>query len=368
MKQDYKNNRNISCEPCRSQHVCSADGPVDRYPILIEEADNALITPLGLRISMGGDDHLPSDGWHARLPFENNIKIRRASQTVRRYALVRRDIVPRASHVNATKSSEPLGTSGSAVRIVTNIPNGFGNCNRRLTEIVNEVITFTSEFTEPGIHRAMRWIFTVKCQLKSLTRAQLFSEGLTAAAATPPAPARSAAVGAARAARAGRSRRRPARRPPVHENTPSARTRRSTLDTFSYSPYCANRDATAESSSFRVIVECVGRSKSAPGYKSEASPPVKALRPPRPTRGSARRARARPIVRFCIDSLNGIAKLFSIRRHKDAPQNENRCTTVDSLGAGAEVVGCPISGERPTDNTVTSRGALGASGVARSRH
>ncbi|GBP90248.1 Pickpocket protein 28 [Eumeta japonica] len=46
-----------------------------------------------------------------------DIRYIRASQTVRR------DIVPRASHVDATGSSEPQGTLRSAVRIVTNIPN-----------------------------------------------------------------------------------------------------------------------------------------------------------------------------------------------------------------------------------------------------
>ncbi|GBP49486.1 hypothetical protein EVAR_25701_1 [Eumeta japonica] len=45
-----------------------------------------------------------------------------ASQTVGRNALGRRNIVPGASHVDATESSEPQGTLVSAVRILTNIP------------------------------------------------------------------------------------------------------------------------------------------------------------------------------------------------------------------------------------------------------
>ncbi|GBP06283.1 Protein asteroid homolog 1 [Eumeta japonica] len=47
--------------------------------------------------------------------YLNTLCATKASQTVRR------DIVPGASHVDATKSSEPQGTLGSAVRIVTNI-------------------------------------------------------------------------------------------------------------------------------------------------------------------------------------------------------------------------------------------------------
>ncbi|GBP19318.1 hypothetical protein EVAR_79920_1 [Eumeta japonica] len=53
--------------------------------------------------------------------LHGNVYVR-ASQTVRRDALGRRDIVPWASHVDATKSNEPQGTLGSAVRIVTNVP------------------------------------------------------------------------------------------------------------------------------------------------------------------------------------------------------------------------------------------------------
>ncbi|GBO98409.1 hypothetical protein EVAR_58_1 [Eumeta japonica] len=41
-----------------------------RHPIRYQEAGNALETPLGLRVSMGGGDHLLSDGWPARLPLE----------------------------------------------------------------------------------------------------------------------------------------------------------------------------------------------------------------------------------------------------------------------------------------------------------
>ncbi|GBP81298.1 hypothetical protein EVAR_59691_1 [Eumeta japonica] len=47
---------------------------------------------------------------------------RMASQTVCRDALGRHDIVPGASHVDATESSEPQGYLVSAVRILTNIP------------------------------------------------------------------------------------------------------------------------------------------------------------------------------------------------------------------------------------------------------
>ncbi|GBP66490.1 hypothetical protein EVAR_85637_1 [Eumeta japonica] len=46
----------------------------------------------------------------------------RTSQTVRRDALGRCDIVPGASHVDATESSEPQGTLVSAVRTQTDIP------------------------------------------------------------------------------------------------------------------------------------------------------------------------------------------------------------------------------------------------------
>ncbi|GBP34826.1 hypothetical protein EVAR_95930_1 [Eumeta japonica] len=45
-----------------------------------------------------------------------------AAQTVRRDALGRRDIIPEASHVDTTESSEPQSTLVSAVRILTNIP------------------------------------------------------------------------------------------------------------------------------------------------------------------------------------------------------------------------------------------------------
>ncbi|GBP16768.1 hypothetical protein EVAR_13380_1 [Eumeta japonica] len=58
-------------------------------------------------------------------PYERNGTVYAAtlpaSQTVRSDALGCRDIVPGASHVDTTKSSEPQGTLGSAVRIVTNL-------------------------------------------------------------------------------------------------------------------------------------------------------------------------------------------------------------------------------------------------------
>ncbi|GBP52252.1 hypothetical protein EVAR_83113_1 [Eumeta japonica] len=38
-----------------------------RYPIPSQEAGNALVTALSLRVSMGGGDHLLSDGSPARL-------------------------------------------------------------------------------------------------------------------------------------------------------------------------------------------------------------------------------------------------------------------------------------------------------------
>ncbi|GBP35617.1 hypothetical protein EVAR_33819_1 [Eumeta japonica] len=50
------------------------------------------------------------------------LKLSRASQTVHRDDLGRRDIVPGASHVDATESSEPQGTLVSAVRILIYIP------------------------------------------------------------------------------------------------------------------------------------------------------------------------------------------------------------------------------------------------------
>ncbi|GBP35784.1 hypothetical protein EVAR_20638_1 [Eumeta japonica] len=72
-----------------------------------------------------------------RLEDTNSLlRILRASQTVRRDALGRCDIVPGASHVDATESSEPQGTLGSAVRIVTNIPRLLLKlCNQSATAI-----------------------------------------------------------------------------------------------------------------------------------------------------------------------------------------------------------------------------------------
>ncbi|GBP23114.1 RB1-inducible coiled-coil protein 1 [Eumeta japonica] len=57
-------------------------------------------------------------------------EVKKASQTVRRDAPGRRDIVPGASHVNATESSEPQGTLVNAVRILTNIPRLVLKLNR----------------------------------------------------------------------------------------------------------------------------------------------------------------------------------------------------------------------------------------------
>ncbi|GBP42069.1 hypothetical protein EVAR_29424_1 [Eumeta japonica] len=45
-----------------------------RRPIPIQDAGNALVTPLELRVSMGGSDYLPSDGLPARLPHDCAIE------------------------------------------------------------------------------------------------------------------------------------------------------------------------------------------------------------------------------------------------------------------------------------------------------
>ncbi|GBP69919.1 hypothetical protein EVAR_83237_1 [Eumeta japonica] len=47
-----------------------------RYPITSQETVNALVIPLGLLLSMGGDDHVFSDGLPARLLLEYAIKIK----------------------------------------------------------------------------------------------------------------------------------------------------------------------------------------------------------------------------------------------------------------------------------------------------
>ncbi|GBP20232.1 hypothetical protein EVAR_82105_1 [Eumeta japonica] len=46
-----------------------------KYHIPSQEASNALMTPLGLRSSIGGDSHLPSDGAPARVPFKYVTKM-----------------------------------------------------------------------------------------------------------------------------------------------------------------------------------------------------------------------------------------------------------------------------------------------------
>ncbi|GBP48412.1 hypothetical protein EVAR_36846_1 [Eumeta japonica] len=43
---------------------------IHRYPFLSQEVGDALVTPLGLRIFMGGGDYLLSDGSPARFPFD----------------------------------------------------------------------------------------------------------------------------------------------------------------------------------------------------------------------------------------------------------------------------------------------------------
>ncbi|GBP55249.1 hypothetical protein EVAR_24445_1 [Eumeta japonica] len=68
---------------------------------------------------------------------------------------VRRDIVPGASHVDATESSEPQGTLGSAVRILTNIPrlvlklvNIFEGCVERRRK---KMVKFQGRHRPPGV-------------------------------------------------------------------------------------------------------------------------------------------------------------------------------------------------------------------------
>ncbi|GBP83093.1 hypothetical protein EVAR_84857_1 [Eumeta japonica] len=45
-----------------------------RYPFPTQEASNALVNPLRLRVSMGADDHLLSDASHVHLSLENVIQ------------------------------------------------------------------------------------------------------------------------------------------------------------------------------------------------------------------------------------------------------------------------------------------------------
>ncbi|GBP82679.1 hypothetical protein EVAR_27004_1 [Eumeta japonica] len=50
------------------------DSPSIRYSLPSQEAGNTLATPLVLRLSMGGGDHLPCDGSPIRWPLEYAIK------------------------------------------------------------------------------------------------------------------------------------------------------------------------------------------------------------------------------------------------------------------------------------------------------
>ncbi|GBP75565.1 hypothetical protein EVAR_50250_1 [Eumeta japonica] len=59
---------------------------------------------------------------YRRQACRSSRRLCRASHTVCRDALGRRDIVPGASHVEATELSEPQGTLVSTVRILINIP------------------------------------------------------------------------------------------------------------------------------------------------------------------------------------------------------------------------------------------------------
>ncbi|GBP70456.1 hypothetical protein EVAR_52797_1 [Eumeta japonica] len=45
-----------------------------KYPISFLKADNELVTPLRLRESMAGGDHILSDGSHSRLPLRKSCK------------------------------------------------------------------------------------------------------------------------------------------------------------------------------------------------------------------------------------------------------------------------------------------------------
>ncbi|GBP50267.1 WD repeat domain phosphoinositide-interacting protein 4 [Eumeta japonica] len=47
---------------------------VGTYPIATQEAGNALMTPLGLQMSIGGDDHLLSGSSYVHFPHENAMK------------------------------------------------------------------------------------------------------------------------------------------------------------------------------------------------------------------------------------------------------------------------------------------------------
>ncbi|GBP54071.1 hypothetical protein EVAR_85374_1 [Eumeta japonica] len=53
--------------------ACKAVTVRHEYSIRFQEAGNALVTPLGLRVSMNGGGHLASDGAPARLPQEDAI-------------------------------------------------------------------------------------------------------------------------------------------------------------------------------------------------------------------------------------------------------------------------------------------------------
>ncbi|GBP00236.1 hypothetical protein EVAR_857_1 [Eumeta japonica] len=57
-----------------SPKLSSPGPPSIRYPIPSREAGNALVPPSGLRVSMGGDDHLLYDGSPVYLPLEHAIK------------------------------------------------------------------------------------------------------------------------------------------------------------------------------------------------------------------------------------------------------------------------------------------------------
>ncbi|GBP21926.1 hypothetical protein EVAR_7139_1 [Eumeta japonica] len=82
-----------------SHHFSSINLPSTRYPLpTLQGTGNVLVTPLGLLVSMGGDDHLLSDDPQARMLLENAIKKKPDSKTSE---LTTKPPLPRSRITNA---------------------------------------------------------------------------------------------------------------------------------------------------------------------------------------------------------------------------------------------------------------------------